>query len=281
MTSAEQSDVRWNRVVAGESGGASLAEGALLIATEEYPDLDIDTWLARIDGLAQTLRQRMRADIGPSEAIITLNRYLFDELQFSGNAADYYDARNSYLNDVIERRLGIPITLSVLYIEIGRRIGLPLHGISFPGHFLVKCTLRDGAVILDPFARGVSLSREALEERVRMQSGEKPSALLLRRLLATAGSTEILARMLRNLRGIHLHHQDLLKALGAADRILQLQPEAAAEYHERGRIYMELECARAALADFRTYLRLRPGADNAASVRATVAELEQRAARLN
>ena len=190
MTSALATGDRWQRIVAAAPHNVSLAEGALLIAAEEYSELDVDEYLARIDEMGATLHRRLRSDISPTEALLALNRYLFDELGFSGNAQDYYDPRNSYLNDVIERRLGIPITLAVVYIEIGRRIGLQLHGVSFPSHFLVKCTLRDGAIILDPYARGASLGLDDLKQR--LQSIAKDAELderLLKQMLAAASPT--------------------------------------------------------------------------------------------
>ena len=158
---------RWTRIANSPAEDVSLAEGALLIAAEEYRDLDVDGYLNRVDEMGATLRRRLRSDISTTEALLALNRYVFEELGFSGNADDYYDPRNSYLNDVIERRLGIPITLAVLYIEIGRRIGLSLHGVSFPSHFLVKCVLREGAIILDPYSRGASLGVEDLQHRLK------------------------------------------------------------------------------------------------------------------
>src|SRR4029077_4369629 len=141
-------DERWERLVQTPAQEVNLAEGALLIAAAEYGNLDVDAYLARIDEMGFELRKRLRSDVSTTETIIALNRYVFDELGFTGNSADYYDPRNSYLNDVIDRRLGIPITLSVVYIEIGARVGLKLEGVSFPSHFLVRCALREGAVIL-------------------------------------------------------------------------------------------------------------------------------------
>ena len=272
---------RWQRVAAA-ADTVSLAEGALLIAADEYQELDIDTYLGRIDELGAVLRRRLRSDISTTEALIALNRYVFDELGFSGNTADYYDPRNSYLNDVIERRLGIPITLAVLYIEIGRRIGLPLHGVSFPGHFLVKCVLREGAIILDPYARGASLGLEDLQQRLQAVVREAeldPS--LLRRMLASAAPRDIFVRMLRNLRAIHLSAGDRLKALGTSNRIIALMPGAADDYRDRADLYVELECFRAALEDFRSYLRLRPDAQDSEAVSRRIAELEPTVARLN
>jgi regulator of sirC expression with transglutaminase-like and TPR domain len=273
---------RWAHLMAARGDDVSLAEGALLIAAEEYGDLDVDGYLGRIEEMAATLRRRLRSDISPTEALIALNRYVFDELGFSGNAGDFYDPRNSFLNDVIDRRLGIPITLAVLYIEIGRRIGLPLEGVSFPAHFLVKCVLREGVLILDPYARGASLGVEDLQERLKAFSSDIPlEPDLVPSLLVSAAPKDVFARMLRNLRAIYASRGEPLKALSACDRILALAPDAAEDYRERGELYAELECARAALADLRQYLKLNPQAHDSARVAQRIAELEPLAARLN
>src|SRR5262245_30254210 len=129
-------DSFWQDIAERPEQDIELAEAALAIAAEEYRGLDIPHYLARIDEMAGALRQRLRRDIGVTDTIIALNHYLFEELGFAGNAADYYDPRNSYLNDVLDRKLGIPITLSIVYMEVGQRVGLALRGVSFPGHFL-------------------------------------------------------------------------------------------------------------------------------------------------
>ena len=260
----------------------SLAEAALVIAGDEYPVLDVAAYLQRIDEMASTLRSRLRADISPADKLALLNRYLFDELGFSGNSDDFYDPRNSYLSDVIDRKLGIPITLSVLYIEVGQRLALPLSGVSFPGHFLVKCALRDGAIVLDTYAKGASLGIKDLQKRLRVLSGGMdvtPEAVM--RLLRSAEPVEIVARMLRNLKAIHAERGDKTRALTAVNRVLDLYPDAADEYRDRARLHEDLECFRAALADFETYLRLQPQAEDLRSVRAKIAVLRQRASRLN
>lgn len=273
---------RWGEIAALPEENIDLAEAALVIAASEYPALDIGAYLERIDEMGGTLRRRLRPDIGTADAVISLNHYLFEELGFSGNTGEYYDPRNSYLNEVIDRRTGIPITLSVVYIEVGRRIGLALHGVAFPAHFLVKCVTREGAIVLDPYARGASLSLEELQQRVKkLRGGIDPAPEIVKSMLAAAGKREILARMLRNLKGIYLHRNEPNKALGAADRILELAPEAADEFRDRGRIYLDLECFRAALADFQHYLWLKPQAADAAVIRAKVEELRNVAARLN
>lgn len=273
---------RWERIASSNTDEVSLAEGALLIAAEEYEGLDVDRYLERIDEMGAVLRRRLRSDISTTEALIALNRYVFEELGFSGNADDYYDPRNSYLNDVIERRVGIPITLAVVYIEIGRRIGLALQGVSFPTHFLVKCVLREGAIILDPYARGASLGVDDLQERLRSVSdGLELDATLVASLLTPAAPADIFSRMLRNLRAIHLERGENLKALCASNRILALQPDATDEYRERGELYDKLECFRAAVADFRHYLKINPQARDGERVARRLAELEPIAARLN
>lgn len=273
---------RWNRLARGRPGEITLAEGALLIAADEYRDLDVDRYLARIADMGEALRRRLRSDISPTEALIALNRYLFDELGFSGNSADYYDPKNSFLNEVIDRRLGIPITLAVLYIEIGRRIGLRLEGVSFPTHFLVKCVLRDGAVIIDPYARGASLGLDDLQARLQTLASEvELDAALAASLLVAASPNDIFARMLNNLRGIYLQRGEREKALAASGRIIALMPEAAEELRDRGELYAELECFRAAVADLRLYLTLRPDAPDVARVRLRLAQLDPLAARLN
>jgi regulator of sirC expression with transglutaminase-like and TPR domain len=273
----------WRRIAGMRDEDVSLAEGALWIAASEYPGLAIDDYLACLHDMAAKLRGRLRADIAIADKLMALNHYLFDELGFSGNSDDFYDPRNSFLNEVIERRVGIPITLGVIYIEIGRRIGLGLHGVSFPGHFLVKCALRDGVVVLDPYSRGVSLDADELQQRLRAAGspGDVDGAILAH-LLDAASNKEVLGRMLRNLKGIYVERADWLRALSASERVIALLPDdAGEEYRDRAGIYLKLECIRAALGDFNTYLRQCPGAADAETVTAQIAELVPRVARLN
>lgn len=273
---------RWQRIAAAPDHQVNLAEAALVIAAGEYRDLDIGAYLDRIDDMAARLRRRLRDDIPPTETIIALNHYLFEELGFAGNHAEYYDPRNSYLNEVLDRKLGIPITLSLIYIEIGRRVGLALHGISFPGHFLVRCMVRDGALVLDPYAKGMSLGIEDLQQRVKqLHNGIDIEPEVVKSMITATGNKEILVRMLRNLKDIYLHENEMMKALSAAGRIIAVVPDLAEEYRDRGRIYLNLECFRAALADFSHYLSLKPGADDAKTIQKQVAGLQHIASRLN
>jgi regulator of sirC expression with transglutaminase-like and TPR domain len=273
---------RFQQIVCGPDEAINLAEAALLVAAEEYRDLDIAAYLARLDDMAATLKRRLRPDISPADTIVALNRFLFDELGFTGNAADYYDPRNSFLNEVLDRKRGIPLTLALVYIEIGRRIGLPVQGIAFPAHFLVKCPLREGTVVLDPYAKGISLSLEELKQRIKsLRHGVEPPRSVMAEMLATASNKDILVRMLRNLKGIYSHHKEWMRALAATDRIISVMPDLAEEYRDRGMIYLNLECFRAALFDLQSYLKMLPVANDADSVHEKVVELQAVAARLN
>jgi len=272
---------RLQQVLSGPEEAIDLAEAALLIATHAYPDLDVAHHLARIEVLAKTLESRIQPDSGPSQRILALNQYLFAELGFTANEKDYYDPRNSCLNEVLDRRVGIPITLSLLYMEIGARIGLPLEGVSFPGHFLVKCALPEGTVVLDPYAGGVSLGAADLQKRLRDVRGDEDSSAIVASVLSAAGKKEIVLRLLRNLKAIYLRSQQFDRALPILDWIIATVPDQPPELRDRGMIYQELECSRAALADFERYLELSPGCDDRDEIRGRIVELQRQSARLN
>jgi regulator of sirC expression with transglutaminase-like and TPR domain len=282
MTVSTAPSERFRQAVAGPDETIDLAKAALLIAADEYPRLDVDAQLAQLDAMAATLRQRLRPDMDVAEKIIALNRYLFAELNFKGNAEDYYDPRNSFLNEVLDRKCGNPVTLSLLYMEVGRRVGLPLDGVLFPGHFLVKCRLTDGMAIIDPYAGGALLDIADLQRRAKLlQDGVKPAKAVIAGLLGSAGKKDILVRMLRNLKEIYTQRKEWQKALVMVDRIISVRPERPEEYRDRGTIYLELECARAALFDLQSYLTMLPDARDADSVRTSIIELQAKAARLN
>ena len=245
-----------------------LGRAALTIARIAYPDLDAGPYLARLDALAASARPRLPADVPPAEAGLALASYLFRDLGFRGNADDYYDPRNSFLNDVLERRTGIPISLSVLLIEIGTRLGLAAEGVGFPGHFLVRI----GSVLFDPFYGGRPVGPEELLTRYRALSG-MPAEMLPPDALRPADRPAILARMLRNLTRVYLDRREHACALAAADLLLVLEPDAPAEVRLRGLLYEQLECTAAALADFRRYLELHPEAPDADTIRERIVNL--------
>src|SRR5215470_5545283 len=217
-------DARFREIIERSDAAIDLAEAVLLIAKVAYPDLDVASYLRRIDDLARGLRARVPEDVGAGDLIVGLNRYLFEEHGFAPNVEDYYDPRNSFLNDVLERRVGIPISLSVLYMEVGTRVGLPLQGVSFPGHFLVKCQVDAGTIILDPYCGGVSLSLQDLQQRLREARGGEVSRAIIAGMLVAANKKEILARMLRNLKAIYVDKQQHARALSIIDWIVALRP---------------------------------------------------------
>jgi regulator of sirC expression with transglutaminase-like and TPR domain len=277
----QRPDTRFREMIGRPDEAVDLAEAALLIAKNAYQDLDVGRYLARLDELARGLRAHVPEDSSDGELIAALNRFLFEEQGFGPNVEDYYDPRNSYLNEVLDRRVGIPISLSLLYIEVGRRVGLALHGVSFPGHFLVKCRLAQGMAILDPYCGGISLGLQDLQHRLREARGGEVSRAIVAGMLVSASNKEILARMLRNLKAIYLERKDYAHALSVIDCMLALSPGAAGEVRDRGLTYLRLECFRAALADLECYLQMAPGAADLDEVRAHVVGLRRSAARLN
>lgn len=259
-----------------------LGRGALVIAQQEYPELDVDAYVAELDTMAQRLRRRLPSDSSRTHILAMLNHLMFTELGFSGNKDEYYDPRNSFLNQVIERRMGIPITLSILYLEIARRLGLPLKGMCFPGHFLVQWSTDKGVIVLDPFNRGVSLSEEELRQRLKGVSNARwaeraPLGVLLR----PASKKDVLVRLARNLKGIYTDGGKLEKALGITNLILAIAPDSPRELRDRGMLYNRLECFRAALRDLERFMELEPDAEDVEPVQNLLVDLRRRARSLN
>lgn len=274
--------LRLRELVAQPEDDLDLAEGALVIAAEEYPDLDVTAWLGRLDQMARDLGAELPGEVAPDALIVALNRFLFDIQGFTGNSADYYDPRNSYINEVLERRTGIPISLSIVYMELGRRVGLPLEGVSFPGHFLVACPVPGGKLVLDPYSRGISLGREDLERRLEQLYGaEVLERVDLADLLKPAAKRDILVRLLRNLKSVYLKSGDLPRGLSAIERILVIDPDNAHEVRDRGLVFQKLECFRGALDDLQRYLALELGAGDVDEIRARIIDLKGRVSGLN
>ena len=273
-----------------------LTEAALALGQDVDPRLDLAAAQSDIDRLAATLKARLPADAGQVHKLRLLNRYFFHELGFAGNANDFYDPANSYLSKVLERRRGIPISLAVLLMEIGQQIGLPLRGVSFPGHFLVKLKVRAGDLYLDPMT-GESLSREQLEERLsefleaarssqgagaaRVAGDDGTRELALAQAIREASSREILTRMLRNLKGIYHGRNDYARLLEVQNRLVVLLPDEHEELRDRGLVYAQLECPRAALDDLNKYLDRVPDAPEAGEIRRTLDVLQNASNRLN
>ena len=272
----------WKALAAYGDDELPLLETALLIARDEYPQLDAGSYAATIQGYADSLRPKLNADADLPSTLTTINRYLFDELGFAGNNTQYDDPRNSYLNEVFDRKLGIPISLAVVQIELMRRLGLPLDGISFPGHFLVRLPVDDGILVMDPYNKGRPVSAEELKERASPHlGGQAPDDLQLIEILAPATHRTILARMLRNLNGLYLERADWERVARTADRLLKISPETAEALRDRGLAYRELGYAKGVREDLTRYLQILPNADDEDAVRAILIEVSGVRSRLN
>jgi regulator of sirC expression with transglutaminase-like and TPR domain len=268
---------QFGRLVAGPDAAVDLAEASLVIASGEYPGLDVARYLERLDEMGREVRGRLSR--GPGAPIERLNAYLFGEEGFRGNVDDYYDPRNSFLNDVIDRRTGIPITLSMVYMEVAGRAGLDVVGVGLPGHFLVRAEGAGRAVLVDPFHGGAVLSEadcqrrldRVFEGRVRLQPG----------MLAGCPRKAILARMLRNLKAIYVKADDYPRALRTIDLLLTLDPGSAEDRRDRGLLHAAFDCYALAAADLEAYLALAPAAPEAKAVRVKITQMRTLAARLN
>ena len=262
---------RFAELVSGSEADLDLAEAALLIAQEEQPELDVAAYLGRLDALADSVRSRLPEAASFADIIQALNTVLFEEEGLSGNQTDYHDPRNSFLNEVLDRKLGIPITLSLVYIEVGNRLGVPLVGVGFPGHFVVKYAGPDGETVLDPFQAGSRVSQAQMEDKLRAMYGpNNPFAGQLPKLLAAVGKKDMLLRMLRNLKQIYTQKEDFERALSVAERILLVAPDHPVEIRDRGALHHRMGHQQLAVRDFQRYLQLAPKADDARTVRAVM-----------
>ena len=251
-------------------------EVAMQIARVEYPELDVDLYRATLDRFADEARELVKTR--GRKGVERFNAYFFDTLGFHGNADDYYDPRNSYLNDVIERRTGIPITLSTIYCEVARRTGLQAHGVGFPGHFLAKCLLSDGDVIIDCF-NARTVSREDCQELLNSFSPGGPP--VSDEMLEIASPRDILSRMLANLRRIHAGRGDFARAVRWIDMDLELRPESPHNFRERGMLYIQMEEFGKAIVDLERYVRVSPGAADLPQVREQIQLIRKLLSHLN
>jgi len=256
-----------------------LARAALLIARSEYPDLDEGAYLQRLDALGETVGRRLGPAPCLEDARAAVNGLLYEEEGFKGNTRDYYDPRNSFLNDVLDRRTGIPISLSAVYIEVARRAGVAVEGVSLPGHFIVRLLTPDGALLVDPFHLGARLSEADCQRRLdRIYDGKMK---LDASMLASCGPRGMLARMLRNLKVIYVKRGDLPRAVAVVEMLLCATPEASEERRDRGLLYAGLDCYAWAVRDLEGYLQELPEATDRAQVQAKIVDMNRKAARLN
>jgi regulator of sirC expression with transglutaminase-like and TPR domain len=249
---------------AANAAGTSLAPAALLIARIEYPRLDVEAYLAKLDAMGELARQAVQRRVARTgdnsrlACIKAVNEYLFDELHFVGNREKYEDPRNSCLNEVLDRRTGIPITLCVVYMEVARRAGLHIDGVNFPGHFLVRCPeVGSGGgkgLIIDPFHRGALLSEHDCRLLLQRQVGSEVA--FSKSLLDPTTRLQILVRMLINLKRIYVHMRSFPQARDVTELLLAMTPSALSELRDRGLLAYHLNDVPGALRDLQTYLKL-------------------------
>lgn len=259
-----------------------LLEAAASLGQDEYPDLDVQQVLGDVDQLTARLKKRLSPDAAALQRLRAIQQFFYRDMSFSGNANNYYEPDNSYLNAVLRTRRGIPISMAVIWLEIAQAIGLNARGVSFPGHFMIKVTLPRGQVVIDPL-NGQSLSREELSERLdpyKLRNGliddfDVPLGLYLQ----AAKPRDIVARMLRNLKEIHKTQEDWPRFIAVQNRLITLLPEAWAEYRDRGLALAEmgesLGDRSAAVPDLELYLTKAEDALDVDAIAELVAGLRQ------
>jgi regulator of sirC expression with transglutaminase-like and TPR domain len=264
-------DVRLAELVSRPEGEIDLAAGALLVATAEYPQLQTAPYMRRLDVLAERVYDRLAGETAPTIVLEELGRVLFRDERFRGNEEAYYDPRNSFLNDVLDRRLGIPITLGIVVLEVGWRVGLPLCGVNFPGHFLVRYEGEVARLLIDPFDEGrVRWEDDGQTLLDRVYGG---MVRMRPEFLQPATRLEILARVLTNLKGIYLNARDDVRALATVDRILMIRPESPVELRDRGLLLARIGRNREAVAELERYLDSSPTPPDAQRVRSLIDDL--------
>jgi regulator of sirC expression with transglutaminase-like and TPR domain len=242
----------------------SLAKAALFFAQTQYPDLNPDDYLTKLDAIASVLQEKLPDNSYPLKIIQTINQYLFEELRFTGNTRDYYDPRNSYLHEVLDRKLGIPISLSILYLEIAQRLNFPMVGIGMPGHFLIRPNFEDAGIFVDAFNQGEILFPEDCESRLQ-QVYQQP-VKLESAFLEAISNRQILVRMLTNLKIIYINNHLYENALQVINSLLILMPDSEMELRDRGLLYYQMGDGEHAIIDLETYLKLSPNAQDALAI---------------
>ena len=255
-----------------------LIRAALVIARTEYPNLDIEIYATRMEQLARRVAALV-PEPDPRLALTALNRVLFEEMNLRGNREDYYDPRNSFLNDVLDRGLGIPITLAIVYMEVAKRVGFTLAGVGMPGHFLLKHYGLDGEILIDCFNRGDVVSRQDCQNRLdEIYSGEMK---MRPEFLHPISRRQILTRMLNNLKTVYLSTRNFRKALMIADFILVIYPRSAEDVKQRALLRYSMGLHRLAAEDLDQYLKMSPNASDAEEIRQMALSIRRMLALMN
>ncbi len=257
-----------------------LLRAALTVARTEYPGLNLNSYVARVDALAERVSRRIR-DVGDTaQTIFALNTTLFQEEGLRGNREDYYDPRNSFVNDVLDRRLGIPITLALIYMEVARRIGFPLFGVGMPGHFLLKHYDIEGRqVLIDAFNGGNILSMKDCQRRLNeIYAGQ---VAFQPEFLMSVSRRQMLTRILNNLKAVYLASRNFRKALPIVDLVLVIYPRSPEDVKQRALLRHSLGQMRGAAEDLEVYLKMSPDASDADEIRQTALSIRRTLATMN
>ena len=256
-----------------------LAEAALIMACEEYPQLELTPYLDMLDRIAGVAQEQIRSSDGAKEIVRKINSVLFESFGFRGNTEDYYDPRNSFFNDVLDRRMGIPITLSTLYIEVARRLNFPIAGVGMPGHFIVKYFTPREEFFIDPYNRGEILTRDDCRDRLHERYGV--ALEFSDRMLGRVTPKQILWRMLNNLKDIYLKGHASDKCLSIVDMMLMIDSEDLIQFRDRGLLRLQLRQFEGAGKDLQHYLQHAPHAQDREEIENHVKELKRIRALMN
>jgi regulator of sirC expression with transglutaminase-like and TPR domain len=256
-----------------------LARAALLVAAESDPNMDVDAHLSRFDQWADELRARLQPDWNNLQKLARLRTFVFEDLGFRGDRKDYFSPSNSLLHEVLERRRGIPLTLAIVMMELGWRVGIPFEGVGFPGHFLVRLAGEPGDLLLDPYTRGMSVHEDDCRRMLQETTGGRVEYDA--RLLASVGKRQMLVRLLHNLKAAYLRAGDDEQALAAVDRILILEPDDMEQVRDRGLLLFRKRQYSRALECLNRYLEAATAADDRASIEQHARALRQLLSSLN
>jgi regulator of sirC expression with transglutaminase-like and TPR domain len=277
-------------LAAGNDASIDLAQAAFLIASIEYPELDMTYYLKQLDALARRVRmvlelpeEELPAQPDALPTLHAINHVLFTEEHFHGNRTDYMNPENSFLNCVLEQRVGIPITLSLLYIEVARRVGLQIDGVGLPYHFMVRCRVQEHLIYIDPFEEGIFLSEEECHERIRTMTGHSTEgkSKLHAHWFTPVSARQFLYRMLNNLKQSYLRTDDYTRVLTISNLMVILMPRIASERKDRGLIHLQLKHYARALHDLMAYLELAPKAKDRYEILNQVKSIRQIMSMLN
>ena len=265
------------RLISRPEEDLDLGRAALLVAGEEYPELDVEEHLRLLDRLAGIVRERAPENMSTVERASQVGIYLFGELGFRGNSDDYYNPDNSYFNRVLETQTGIPITLSLLFLEVARRIGLRCRGVGMPGHFLVGLEGED--VYFDPFNGGSALSSDDCRRLAEGLFGQRLT--WNEGYLIPCTKYEFLFRMLNNLKVVYERTDEPEKALGVTQRMIMVNPDTTALHLDLAGLHHRLQQYRAAIVSLEAYLRETPDAPDAPQVKTWIESIRETLNRLN